>query len=85
MSEVLINENRGIHTCENCGKDIPWFYIVHNRLSSGRIDVEVMPADRVGLRGKPYKIADGKYTVSCYCKNCGRLNSFDYDSAIELY
>lgn len=73
------------HKCESCGKPINWYYIVPNKMSSGRFDVEVLPADRVGLHSKPYKVEEGKYSLSCYCRACGYLNCFDYETSIELH
>lgn len=71
--------------CESCQREIKWFYHNPNRLSSGQIDVEVYPMDRVGLYNKPHKIKENEYSMACYCRHCGRLNNFDYTSEIELH
>ena len=71
-------------TCENCQKEIIWYYQIANRLSADRNDVGVIPNDRVGLYRKPYKTGEDTYTLSCYCPHCSCLNSFDYYSEIEI-
>lgn len=75
---------RGVACCAHCGKEVPWFYQVPNRLSDGRIDIEVFPQDRVGLRSKPYLLHDNVYEMEFWCPHCDYLSSFEYQSEIAL-
>lgn len=75
----------GSFECESCGVTTEWFYQIPNRMSSGRFDVDVYPPNKAGLRSKPYKIDRNRYTASCWCKNCGHLNSFEFDSEMEIH
>ena len=74
----------GIATCKHCGKTVEWYYQIPNRLSDGSFDVERIPEDMIGLSDKPHRIGENRYAMNFWCRNCGYLSDFEYESDREL-
>jgi len=63
----------GTITCENCGAEIKWHYIIHPKeygIYSGSYPTDTIPAFKLGK----YNDGDNMYYVRC--RNCDKKNYF---------
>lgn len=70
-------------TCQNCEKDINWYYQIPQRLSS-RLEVDVIPRNKSKIFRCVHK-EDKLYDLTCYCPKCDSSNTFEYDSEHKLH
>lgn len=70
-------------TCQNCEKDIHWYYQIPQRLSSGILDVDRIPDNKAKVFLCTHKKGN-IYYLTCRCLKCDRRNTFEYESEQKL-
>lgn len=70
-------------TCQNCEKDINWYYQIPQRLSS-RLQVDEIPRNKAKVFRCVHK-EDKLYDLTCRCLKCDSNNTFEYESEHKLH
>ena len=72
-----------ITICQNCEKDIHWYYQIPQRLSSRILEVDRIPTDKTKVFHCIHKEGN-LYDLTCCCLKCNSRNTFEYESERKL-
>lgn len=70
--------------CNNCNKEIHWYYLVPQKITSRMLEVDKIPSNKEKVFKCTY-LEPGLYELRCYCTHCDRVHVFNYDSDIPLH